>query len=82
MNTQPTTNLSCADWHVLILHDGTEKDIKGIWGPYSSQGIANAALDELKQWPLDGVWVLRRLNKFLALKADRPDQLTRFTWQS
>lgn len=72
-----------ADWHVLVLYaDDTEKDLKGIWGPYSSIEIATLALEELRMWPIDGRWDCRRLNKFVALKAATQDQLTRFTWQS
>ena len=58
------------EWHVLVLFaDDTEKDIKGLWGPYSSMDLATAALEELRQWPLDGRWDVRRLNKFVALNA-------------
>lgn len=80
----PTTaNQSIPDWHVLVLFsDDTEKDIKGIWGPYTSAAIAMSALEELQQWPLDGYWDMRRLNKFVAQKSgNAPDQLVRWTWQ-
>jgi hypothetical protein len=72
------------DCHVLVLFaDDTEKDIKGIWGPYTSFDIACSALDELRQWPLDGHWDVRRLNKFVAAKSgNQPNGLTRWTWQS
>lgn len=74
------------DWHVLVLFaDDTEANIKGLWGPYSAFDIAMSAMDELRQWPLDGCWDVRRLNKFVALKsgAPQPDALSRvFTWQT
>lgn len=71
------------DFHVLVLFtDDTETDIKGIWGPYTDAVIANSALDELRQWPLDGIWDVRRLNKFVAAKSGNPsDSLMRWTWQ-
>lgn len=71
------------DWHVLALFaDDTERDIKGIWGPYSTFDIAMAAMAELKQWPLDGYWDIRRLNKFVARKSgNAPDQLVQWSWQ-
>lgn len=71
------------DWHVLVLfEDDSDKTIKGIWGPYTSADIASSALDELRQWPLDGRWDMRRLNKFVAAKSgNEPDQLVRWTWQ-
>jgi hypothetical protein len=70
------------DWQVLVLFaDDSEKDVKGIWGPYTSADAATTALEELRQWPLDGYWDLRRLNKFVARKAgNAPDQLARWTW--
>jgi hypothetical protein len=70
------------DWQVLVLFaDDTERDIKGIWGPYTSMAVATDALAELKQWPLDGYWDVRRLNKFVARKSgNEPDQLVRWTW--
>lgn len=78
-----TRTPAAEEWHVLVLFaDDTEKDIRGLWGPYSSMDIATAALEELRQWPLDGYWDVRRLNKFVALKAASTDGLTRFTWQS
>lgn len=83
--TQTTTATAPAveEWHVLVLFaDDSERDIKGIWGPYSSFDIAHLALEELRQWPLDGFWDVRRLNKFVARKAENPDSLMRFTWQS
>jgi hypothetical protein len=71
------------DWCVLVLYaDDTERDIKGIWGPYTSFATCEEALSELRQWPLDGRWDVRRLNKFVARKAgNAPDQLVRWTWQ-
>lgn len=71
------------DWCVLVLYaDDTEKDIKGIWGPYTAFGGAEEALDELRQWPLDGRWDVRRLNKFIARKAGNPPNTTApWTWQ-
>jgi hypothetical protein len=73
-----------SDWHVLVLFaDDTEATIKGLWGPYTSFDIATSAMDELRQWPLDGYWDIRRLNKFLAAKSgvQTPDTLSRaFTW--
>lgn len=71
------------DWQVLVLFtDDSEKDIRGIWGPYTSADTAIQALDELKQWPLDGYWDIRRLNKFVARASGNiPDQLTRWSWK-
>lgn len=72
------------DWHVLVLFDmdSTIEAVKGIWGPYTSADIATQALEELRQWPLDGRWDMRRLNKFVARKSgNAPDQLVRWTWQ-
>lgn len=78
------SNTDNADWHVLVLFtDDTETDIKGIWGPYTSHVIAHSALDELRQWPLDGIWDVRRLNKFVAAKAgNAPNSLSQWTWQT
>ncbi len=56
--------LSYYDWHVLVLHDGVEKDILGIWGPYTSESNAELALEELKKWPLDGSWSVFELKQF------------------
>lgn len=72
------------DWQVLVLfEDDHDSVIKGIWGPYTSVDIAASALDELRQWPLDGVWDMRRLNKFVARKSgNEPDSLTRWTWSN
>ncbi len=72
------------DWQVLVLLDeeAAIEKIKGIWGPYSSVETASSALDELRQWPLDGRWDVRRLNKFVARKSGNgPDQLVRWSWQ-
>lgn len=52
------------DWHVLVLHDGQEKDILGIWGPYISETAAELALEELKKWPLDGTWSVMEVKSF------------------
>lgn len=74
-----------ADWHVLVLWaDDTEAVLKGLWGPYTSVDVAGIALEELRQWPLDGRWDIRRMNKFVALKASTGDinNVPRFTWQS
>lgn len=70
------------DWQVLVLfEDAAETNVKGIWGPYTSVDIAASALDELRQWPLDGVWDMRRLNKFVARKAGNgPDGLALWSW--
>lgn len=91
MTTFPSPNYAAIDntpdadpdWHVLVLfHDNTEAEIKGIWGPYTSPAIANSALDELRQWPLDGFWDVRRLNKFVAVKSGTPaNALMKWTWQ-
>lgn len=84
-NTFSTTTPTIApDWCVLALFaDDTEKDLKGIWGPYTSFDTATTALDELRQWPIDGRWDIRRLNKFVAAKAgNTPDSLARWTWQN
>lgn len=71
-----------ADWHVLVLWaDESENDLRGVWGPYSSVDLASIALEELRQWPLDGRWDVRRLNKFVARKAATKDQFTQFSWQ-
>ncbi len=72
------------DWQVLVVLDEESaiEKIKGIWGPYTSVEVASAALDELRQWPLDGRWDVRRLNKFVARKSgSEPDQLVRWSWQ-
>jgi hypothetical protein len=73
-----------ADWHVLVLWaDDTESTLKGLWGPYTNIDVAEIALAELRQWPLDGRWDLRRLNKFVALKAAAGEiSVPRFSWQS
>lgn len=42
--------------YVLVLLDGTEKDVLGIWGPYANEVEADWALKELNLWPIDGVW--------------------------
>lgn len=92
MNSYPTLRSSAIsagrvspepDWQVLVLFaDDSANDVKGIWGPYTSVDMATSALDELRQWPLDGYWDMRRLNKFVARKAgNEPDQLLRWTWQ-
>lgn len=78
-NTAPDLN---ADWHVLVLWgDESETDLRGVWGPYSTVDLASAALEELRQWPLDGRWDIRRLNKFVARKAATQDQIRTFSWQ-
>ncbi len=76
------TALAEPDWHVLVLWaDDSESDLKGIWGPYSTVDLVSAALEELRQWPLDGRWDVRRLNKFVARKAATKDQFAQFSWQ-
>lgn len=72
------------DWQVLVLfEDAAETSIKGIWGPYTSVDIAASALDELRQWPLDGVWDMRRLNKFVARKSgNEPNGLALWSWSN
>jgi hypothetical protein len=55
---------STQSWHVLVLHDGEEKDIKGIWGPYASSQIACDVLTELAEWPIDGSWSVWPLKRF------------------
>jgi hypothetical protein len=42
--------------YVLVLLDGNEKDVLGIWGPYADETEADWALKELNLWPIDGVW--------------------------
>lgn len=42
--------------YVLVLLDGTEKDVLGIWGPYANEAEADWALKELNLWPIDGIW--------------------------
>lgn len=65
------------DWCVLVLYaDETESNIKGIWGPYTDTHHVEQALAELQQWPLDGRWDVRRLNKFVARKAGNPPNST------
>lgn len=61
--TNPAVEPSRFDY-VLVLHDGTEKDILGIWGPYASEAAALQAKDELSDWPLDGAWDCVRLKRF------------------
>lgn len=58
-NPAPVTE----NW-ALVLLDGTEKDILGIWGPYVSEAAAIIALDELRTWPLDGSWHPMALKHF------------------
>lgn len=50
----------------LVLLDGAEKDILGIWGPYGTEPEAQAALKELNLWPIDGIWDLHPLKYFPA----------------
>lgn len=52
------------DWHVLVLHDGQEKDILGIWGPYQSDTTARTAMEELQTWPIDGQWTIFACKQF------------------
>lgn len=89
MTTYPRPHLGVSgitptepDWHVLVLFvDDTETETKGIWGPYTTPMIAQEALTELQQWPLDGYWDVRRLNKFVAAKSGTPaDSLMKWTW--
>lgn len=72
------------DWCVLVLWaDDTEKDLKGIWGPFTDTYHVEQALSELQQWPLDGRWDVRRLNKFVARKAGNPPNTAGlWTWQN
>lgn len=79
-----TARVTDPDWQVLVLFtDDTEKDVKGIWGPFTTVDNATHALDELRQWPLDGFWDIRRLNKFVAAKAgNEPNQALPWTWQT
>lgn len=72
------------DWCVLVLWaDDTEKDLKGIWGPFTDTYHVEQALAELQQWPLDGRWDVRRLNKFVARKAGNPPNTAGlWTWQN
>jgi hypothetical protein len=76
--TQPEPN-----WCVLALWaDDEETSLKGIWGPYTDFDLAEQALAELQQWPLDGRWDIRRLNKFVARKAGNPPNSTAiWSWQ-
>lgn len=64
MNLRNGNNWPVYDWHVLVLHDGLEKDILGIWGPYISESDAEFALEELKKWPLDGTWTVMEIKSF------------------
>lgn len=70
------------DWCVLALWaDEQETQLKGIWGPYTDVLLAEQALAELQQWPLDGRWDVRRLNKFVARKAGNPPNSTQiWSW--
>lgn len=81
-----TPGQNTADWYVLVLFaDDSETNVKGLWGPYSTFDIACAAMGELREWPIDGYWDIRRLNKFVALKTGTtpPESQPRaFTWQS
>lgn len=82
-NTTSTAVHTGNDWCVLVLWaDDSESDLRGLWGPFTNFDIAGAALEELRQWPLDGRWDVRRLNKFVAQKSGtQPDTLSRaFTW--
>lgn len=68
----------------LVLLDGTEKDILGIWGPYPTEAVAQAVLKELNLWPIDGIWDLHALKYFPAPPAATypPDGLhPRVSWQ-
>lgn len=58
-NTHPTG-------FCLVLLDGTEKDLLGIWGPYATEAQAQWALKELNLWPIDGIWDLHPLKYFPA----------------
>ncbi len=54
-----------SDIHVLVLTDPNEGDLLGIWGPYDSLADAEAARDELMNWPLaPGTWEAIRIKKF------------------
>lgn len=70
------------DWCVLALWaDEAETILKGIWGPYTDVMAAEHALAELQQWPLDGRWDVRRLNKFVARKAgNAPNSTQLWSW--
>lgn len=70
------------NWCVLVLWaDDTEHDLKGVWGPYTDYNHAEAALEELRQWPLDGRWDVRRLNKLVAHAAGNPPNSTQiWSW--
>ncbi len=70
--------LDAYDWHVLVLHDGTEKDILGIWGPYLSESAADIALEELKKWPLDGTWTIMDVKRFRSTSTINVDGLRNF----
>jgi hypothetical protein len=72
------------DWCVLVLWgDEAETVLKGIWGPYTDFGHAETALAELQQWPLDGRWDVRRLNKLVARAAGNPPNTTAtWTWRN
>lgn len=60
------------DWHVLVLHDGQEKDILGIWGPYRGDHTARRALDELQTWPIDGQWSVLPCKQFAPARLNDP----------
>lgn len=82
LSPKPQTN---PDWHVLVLFsDDTESTVKGFWGPYSTFDIAVSAMEELRQWPIDGYWDIRRLNRFVALKLPGAgtDAYSHWTWQT
>jgi hypothetical protein len=52
------------DWHVLVLFSADDNDVLGIWGPYTGAEHAEAALEQLRQWPLDGVWETVKLKTY------------------
>lgn len=72
INTSNTFGTGIDDWHVLVLHDGEEKDIRGIWGPYRSHEASQFALQELSNWPIDGQWSTFALKQFNPTFAQQP----------
>jgi hypothetical protein len=82
MNSTVSANHPTPDWHILILHDQNEKDILGVWGPYTSSEHAALVLEELRSWPLDGIWTMFRPRWFHPQDNTTTKTSTDyFTWQ-
>lgn len=57
-NPQPKTQ------YALVLTQGGEPDLVGIWGPYLDESAATQAMNELMQWPIDGAWEVVAMKKY------------------